>query len=68
MKRMILSYIGTFAGLAVAAFGIVAFADVRNSDSGVQRCWQSGSLPCFDIPVSYTVFAFNGILFSDMGR
>ena len=45
MKRMILSYIGTFAGLAVAAFGIVAFADVRTSDREFNRCWQSGSLP-----------------------
>ena len=63
MKRMILSYIGTFAGLAVAAFGIVAFVLTSGiligSSTGVGRVVHY----LFDIPVSYTVFAFNGILF-----
>ena len=62
MKRMILSYIGTFAGLAVAAFGIVALLTsgiLIGSSTGVGRVVHY----LFDIPVSYTVFAFNGILF-----
>lgn len=63
MKRMILSYMGVFAGLAAAAFGIVAFVlpsgILIGSSTGVGRVIDY----LFDIPVSYTVFAFNGILF-----
>ena len=63
MKRTILSYMGVFAGLAAAAFGIVAFVlpsgILIGSSTGVGRILDY----LFGIPVSYTVFAFNGALF-----
>ena len=63
MKRMILNYIGVFAGLAVAAFGVVAFilpsGVMMGSSTGVGRVVEH----LYGIPVSCTVAVFNGILF-----
>lgn len=63
MNRLILNYVGVFAGLGIAAFGIVAFVlpsgVMIGSSTGVGRVMNC----LFDIPVSYTVFVFNGILF-----
>lgn len=72
MNRLILNYVGVFAGLGIAAFGIVAFVlpsgVMIGSSTGVGRVMNY----LFDIPVSYTVFVFNGILFLagwiDLGR
>ena len=63
MKRIIINYIAVFAGLAIAAFGIVAFVlpsgVMIGSSTGVGRVMEH----FYGIPVSYTVMAFNGILF-----
>lgn len=63
MKRMIVNYIGVFAGLAMAALGIVAFVlpsgVMIGSSTGVGRVMEH----LYGIPVSYTVAAFNGALF-----
>lgn len=63
MKRMILNYMGVFAGLAVAAFGVVAFilpsGVMMGSSTGLGRIMEY----LYGIPVSYTVACFNGILF-----
>ena len=63
MKRMILNYIGVFAGLAVSDFGVVAFilpsGVMMGSSTGVGRVVEH----LYGIPVSCTVAVFNGILF-----
>ncbi len=63
MKRIVFNYIAIFAGLAIAAFGIVAFVlpsgVMMGSSTGMGRVMEH----FYGIPVSYTVMAFNGILF-----
>lgn len=58
MKRLVLNYIGIFAGLAIAAFGIVAFVlpsgVMIGSSTGVGRVMNY----LFDIPVSYVAGVF----------
>lgn len=64
MKKVIINYVGILVGLAVAAFGVVAFvlpAEIMiGSSTGVGRIMQH----FYGIPVSYTVAAVNGLLFT----
>lgn len=63
MKQILMKYIAVFLGLAIAAFGIVAFVlpsgVMIGSSTGAGRVMEY----LYGIPVSYTVAVFNGILF-----
>lgn len=63
MKRTILNYIGILTGLAIAAFGVVAFilptGIMIGSATGIGRIVQH----FYGIPISYTVALVNSILF-----
>lgn len=62
MKKLVVNYIGIIFGLALAAFGVVAFilpaGIMIGSTTGIGRIVQY----FYDIPVSYTVAAINGLL------
>lgn len=64
MKKIVVNYMGILAGLALAAFGVVAFilpnGIMIGSATGIGRIVQH----FYGIPVSYTVAVVNGLLFS----
>lgn len=64
MKKAMINYIGVLAGLALAAFGVVAFilpnGIMIGSATGIGRIVQY----FYGIPVSYTVAVVNGLLFA----
>ena len=64
MKKIVLNYAGILFGLAVAAFGVVAFVlphgIMIGSSTGIGRIMNY----FYDIPVSYTVAVVNGFLFA----
>ena len=64
MKKIIINYIGILMGLALAAFGVVAFilpnGIIIGSATGIGRLIQH----FYGIPVSYTVAVVNGLLFA----
>ena len=64
MKKIVLNYVGILFGLAVAAFGVVAFVlphgIMIGSSTGIGRIMNY----FYDIPVSYTVAVVNGLLFA----
>ena len=64
MKKIIINYIGILMGLALAAFGVVAFilpnGIMIGSATGIGRLIQH----FYGIPVSYTVAVVNGLLFA----
>ena len=64
MKKIVLNYVGILFGLAVAAFGVVAFVlphgIMIGSSTGIGRIMNY----FYDIPVSYTVAVVNGFLFA----
>lgn len=64
MKKIVINYIGILAGLALAAFGVVAFilpnGIMIGSATGIGRLVQY----FYHIPVSYTVAVVNGLLFA----
>lgn len=64
MKKIVVNYMGILAGLALAAFGVVAFilpnGIMIGSATGIGRIVQH----FYGIPVSYTVAVVNGMLFS----
>lgn len=64
MKKIVVNYMGILAGLALAAFGVVAFilpnGIMIGSATGIGRIVQH----FYGIPVSYTVALVNGLLFA----
>ena len=63
-EKIIINYIGILMGLALAAFGVVAFilpnGIMIGSATGIGRLIQH----FYGIPVSYTVAVVNGLLFA----
>lgn len=63
MKKIVLRYMGILIGIAIAAFGVVAFVlptgIMIGSATGIGRIMYH----FYGIPVSYSVGVCNGILF-----